>query len=265
MLEEFTTNGRRRTFQQPNVTVASADNVADEKPEETEAASPWSFPAQNAVESAEASESIKEVEAPVKSEPTFTVVEVASDKVREFSREYSPVFDTVKCIADVSMLLQYMVATERKHNVTLSFPAYGIDPIVFEKAQDAMVGMPEDAPPCVIIPVPGRDESAGEMYEMIEVDGALYLSCISESLNPDYLHQVIAEASEGVFTHGEYIYTLVGPRPLSSDAGNQTFVETLKLNSYELSVLLGYMSNVPGVDVCYGAYNGREAITFTKR
>lgn len=197
--------------------------------------------------------------------PGFTVVDVDTQAVQGFSREYTPAFNTVDCVADIDMLLRYMVSVERKNNVTMSFQAYGVDPIVFNKAVPA--DRPDDNPACVMIPVEGKELSAdyqGEVYEMIDVDGALYLSCMSESLNQEYLHQVIAEATEEVFTHGKYIYTLIGPRPLAQIDGKQSFIETLKLNSYELSILLSYMSQMDGVSVMHGEYGGRSAIMFTK-
>lgn len=197
--------------------------------------------------------------------PGFTVVDVDTQAVQVYSREYTPEFNTVDCVADIDMLLRYMVSVERKNNVTMSFQAYGVDPIVFNKAVPA--DRPEGDPACVMIPVAGKETSTdyqGEVYEMINVDGSLYLSCMSESLNQEYLHQVIAEATEEVFTHGKYIYTLIGPRPLSPVDGKQAFIETLKLNSYELSILLSYMSQMEGVSIVHGEYGGRSAIMFTR-
>lgn len=197
--------------------------------------------------------------------PGFTVVNVEDNMVSVFAKEYTSVDDVVGCVADVNMLLSYMIRTERTLGVTLSFEAYGIDPIVFEQAA---AEIPDGQPRVVAIPAPGRevsDDYMGDLYELIEIDGHLYLSCVSESLNKDYLHQVIAEATEAVVTHGRYIYTLVGPRPLRAvDGAEQKFVNTLKLNSYELSVLLSYMSKVDGVRVTHGIYGGCAAIMFER-
>lgn len=197
--------------------------------------------------------------------PGFTVVNIDPTGVSMFSREYSPSFEVVDCVAEIDMLLKYMVRVERQNGITMSFRAYGVDPIVFEKALPAEAM--EGAPACVGIPVDGRasgDNGSEEIYEMIEVDGALYLSCMSESLNQDYLHQVISEATEEIFTHGKYVYTLVGPRPLAARDGSQYFIETLKLNSYEMSVLLAYMGQIGGVSIKHGKYGGRTAILFTR-
>lgn len=197
--------------------------------------------------------------------PGFTVVNIDPTGVSLFSREYTPSFETVDCVAEIDMLLEYMVRVERQNGITMSFRAYGVDPIVFAKALPAEVL--EGAPACVGIPVNGRaatENGSEEIYEMIEVDDALYLSCMSESLNQDYLHQVISEATEEIFTHGKYVYTLVGPRPLAVKGGAQYFIETLKLNSYEMSVLLAYMNGVDGVKIQHGKYGGRTAILFTR-
>ena len=85
--------------------------------------------------------------------PGFTVVDVDTQAVQVYSREYTPEFNTVDCVADIDMLLRYMVSVERKNNVTMSFQAYGVDPIVFNKAVPA--DRPEGDPACVMIPVAG--------------------------------------------------------------------------------------------------------------
>lgn len=211
----------------------------------------------------------------------FTCVQVEDPSIKEYSAEYDPSLKTQVCIADKTMLLEYMVKTERRYNVTMSFPAYGVDPIVFDEVlAESHIGNPEgsaeegneSASPStsmISIRVSGRSETdekaVSELYEKIEVDGVLYLSCVSECLNVDYLRQVIAEATEGVYMHGRYIYTMIGPRPLTPNGTAQNeFIETLKLNSYELSVLLSYMLRISGVTVTYGTYNGRSAILFSR-
>lgn len=197
--------------------------------------------------------------------PQFTVVDVNTEILHEYAREYEPNLAVKECVANIVMLLTYMVTTERKLGVTLSMRAYGVDPVVFEEASK---DTPDGQPRVVAITVPGKESTdgyEGDLYELIDVDGVLYLSCVSESLNPNYLHQVIAEATEAVYTHGRYVYTMVGPRPLANDgSGKNEFIETLKLNSYELSVLLSYMNKLSGVHVSYGVYNGRSAILFER-
>lgn len=211
--------------------------------------------------------------------PKFMFIDVDGSTVLNFSEEYNPSMITQNCIADKQMLLEYMVATERRYNITMSFPAYGVDPIVFdevvlerqkrEAVSDAEGDSADKFPPIVPINVKGRQTAEGqepaEMYEKIEVDNILYLSCISECLDKEYLHKVIAEATEAVYMHGVYIYTMVGPKPLTIDGEAQgEFIETLKLNSYELSVLVSYMQKIEGVKVYHGVFNGRSAIKFEK-
>ena len=210
------------------------------------------------------------------STPKFMRIDVDGDTMLGFSGEYNPAMITQNCIADKTMLLEYMVATERRYDITMSFPAYGVDPIVFDEVLKEMrktsAEPGEEAaalPPVVAIAVKGRDKDSGrelqEMYEKIEVDGVLYLSCISECLDKEYLHKVIAEATEAVYMHGSYVYTMVGPKPITIDGEAQgEFIETLKLNSYELSVLLSYMQRIDGVNVTHGIFNGRSAIKFER-
>lgn len=211
------------------------------------------------------------------SSPKFMRIDVDDEAMAGFSREYNPAMETQICIADKTMLLEYMVATERRYNITMSFPAYGVDPIVFDEVLKEMrqrnAEPGEEAatlPPVVAINVKGRDKENGgrelqEMYEKIEVDGVLYLSCISECLDKEYLHSIIAEATEAVYMHGSYVYTMVGPKPITIDGEAQgEFIETLKLNSYELSVLLSYMQKIDGVAVYHGIFNGRSAIKFER-
>lgn len=213
------------------------------------------------------------------SAPKFMRIDVDDDVMAGFSREYNPAMATQICIADKTMLLEYMVATERRYNITMSFPAYGVDPIVFDEVLKEMRERSKDGtedddvlnsvPPVVAINVKNRDVSDGreqaEMYEKIEVDGVLYLSCISECLDKDYLHSVIAEATEAIYMHGSYVYTMVGPKPITIDGEAQgEFIETLKLNSYELSVLLSYMQKIRGVSAFHGVFNGRSAIKFER-
>lgn len=266
--------------------------VAEARPAPT---SPVVFPP------AEESIPVEKAEEEVFRTPLFTVVGVENADLLKISREYTPALTTIKSVANTGMLLQYMVGTEREYNVTMSFPACGVDTNVFDGAMEeslqaqsadkypasdgnadsaeesaapserALEGQDEN-PEVVSISVPASEPSTGEhpeLYEKIVVDGVPYLSCLSQCLNAEYLHQIIAEATEAVFTHNKYVYTLVGPRPLvkrGATAGGegQCFIETLKLNSYELSVLLAYMGAIEGISVEHGAFDGRSAITFTR-
>lgn len=287
--------GTVRKFNPPAVESESQSAdvvVAEARPAPTD---PMVFPP------VEESISADKVDEEVTRAPLFTVVGVENADLLKISREYTPALTTVKSVANTGMLLQYMVGTEREYNVTMSFPACGVDTNVFDGAmQESLQAKSGDAypasegdidgaeesavtpapapegqsenPEVVSITVPASEQSAAEhpeLYEKIIVDGVPYLSCLSQCLNAEYLHQIIAEATEAVFTHNRYVYTLVGPRPLvkkGSAAGGegQCFIETLKLNSYELSVLLAYMGAIEGISVEHGVFDGRSAITFTR-
>ena len=202
--------------------------------------------------------------------PNFTTVGIEDSVLAGFAKEYNPSLVTSICVADKQMLLQYMVSTERRYNVTLSFPAYGVDPIVFDEAvREAQSDTEHDESAPVVVAVDfRRDGEAAEnppLYEKILVDGVLYFSCISECLDENYLHKVITEATESVYMHNQYVYTLVGPRPLTfDDKFKGSFIETLKLNSYELSVLLSYMDKISGVTITHGVFDGHSAIMFKR-
>lgn len=212
------------------------------------------------------SESVEVPDVPMEIVHSFTVVDIDASAMSNIAKEYSPMLNTIDCVADTSMLLNYMVARERKDNVTFSFPACGVDPVVFDVQAESLgdAGQPGVIP--ITVPGGAASENHEEFYEKIEVDGVLYLSCISQCLNDQYLHQVIAEATEEVYIHNHYMYTLVGPRPLlSTDTdGTCSFINTLKLNSYELSVLLAYMGRIPNIQIQHIVHNDHMAILFTR-
>lgn len=227
--------------------------------------------------------------------PQFTVVDMGTSDLSNYTREFDSSFAMTNCIAEIPMLLNYMVKMERTFNITLPFSAYGVDTIVFDevaiKQENGLMTVDVE-----VTPTSGNDKHRA-YYEKIVVDGTVYFSCLSESLDTDYLYKVITEAAESMFMNGEYIYTLVGPRPLmgrtmipaeqlasyqavleesknNSEEGSsevpqkpievQQFIETLKLNSFEMSVLINYMHKLGDVEVTYGLYRGHEAIMFKR-
>lgn len=203
--------------------------------------------------------------------PCFTVLNMEQGALTPFTKEYTNALNLTNCVAEIPMLLDYMVRLEREFGVTLPFKACGIDTIVFDNAAVQQ----QDGPSTVQISVGEGDEKSDRFYEKISVDGVVYLSCINESLNPEYLHRIISEAVDSVYIHRHYVYTLVGPRPLNNrfvkvkdeageDINKQEFIETMKLNSYELSVFINYMNSIDGVRVVHGTYDGHAAIMFQR-
>lgn len=185
-------------------------------------------------------------------EAVFATVGVDKETLASFAREYSKLSTPVTCVADTKMLLEYMVSKERSTGVTASFHACGVDTVAFEQAAAETEGTG-----VVPINVQGKEEPA--LYEKIKVDGEYYLSCLSECLNADYLYQVISEATEALYVQGVYTYTLIGPRPIANHGG---FINTLKLNSYELSVLLAFVDSMGGVTTKHCIEDGRATIKF---
>lgn len=211
--------------------------------------------------------------------PGFKTVPLEGEDVTDFMREYRPSLQIRRCVADRDMLLKYMADTEHRYHLTLSFPAYGVDPIVFDEAAAARAKTYQDSgdeiplgSDIVEIAMPGTGDGESKvvnLYEKIEVDGVLYLSSVTECLDADYLHNVIREATEEIYMHGQYMYTMVGPRPLVENkqvdhANGNPLIETLKLNSYELNMLVGYVSGIAGVNVTYGTFDNRQAILFKR-
>lgn len=200
---------------------------------------------------------------PIEVRPAFTLIDVKEEVVRIYATEYFSNIVTRDFIADPQMLLDYMVSKERQLGLTVSFEVCGVDPRVFKE----ICGDNGDGAPAVItLSVKTSAEAREALYECVEVDGRNYLSCVSESLNPDYVHQVIADATEALYLTGKYVFTLVGPRPIESSAeqGVTYVLDTLKLNSYELGVLTSYMLQRGDVDMRYCIINGRTCIEFTR-
>lgn len=197
--------------------------------------------------------------------PCFTVINMDSEAIPPFTREFSKRSKVLDCISDADMLLSYMIDLERRYGVTLSFKAAGVDTTVFDQISIQQDGGPKIVSITLSTGEGDDAESYEAFYERITVDGIVYLSCISESLDSDYLHQVISEATEELHTHNQYRYTLVGPRvldgyPVSDDSDEQAFLETLKLNSFELSIFISYIQSLGDVTIKYGSCNGKQSI-----
>lgn len=185
----------------------------------------------------------------------FHRISVSDDILEQYSKKYNTDLEAVECIADSKKLLSYMVEQERKHAITMPFHATGIDPICFFSSLD------EDAEaPFVGIELPDGEQ---DFYECIEVDNALFLSCVSRVIDEDYLQRIISEAAEALYTHGIYRYTMRGPKPLRTEVPGQ-MLETLKLNTYELSILQSYIDSIPNVSHTMVREDDHSVIVFRR-
>lgn len=185
----------------------------------------------------------------------FHRISVSDEILQQYSKKYNTELEAVECIADSKKLLSYMVEQERKHAITMPFHATGIDPICFFSSLD------EDAEaPFVGIELPDGEQ---DFYECIEVDNALFLSCVSRVIDEDYLQRIISEAAEALYTHGIYRYTMRGPKPLRTEVPGQ-MLETLKLNTYELSILQSYIDSIPNVSHTLVKEDDHTVIVFRK-
>lgn len=199
----------------------------------------------------------------------------------KFAGEWGPTMDTPDYIGTTEMLLQYLQEQERLHRVTMPIKACGIDPIVFEHVADlnAENGRPSASkvfairranakPASVVEGEEGKEDKVENdstpLYELIRVDDDLYLSCISECLDNNYLGSILAEATACMKARGFYTFEMVGFRKLALGNGEHTarLLNTLRLNTYEMSVLTTYLCSVPGVDVHYGTIEGKACIQF---
>lgn len=188
--------------------------------------------------------------------PVFTKVETA-DKGAGVVGELSLQMPRLRYIGETSMLLDYVRRLEKLHGVSMPVKACGLDPIVFAEATRGE-GEEESGNSFII-----KDESEELSYELLSVDNGLYISCMTQCLNEDYLRSVLREATMEVAEHGEYTYYLVGFRELAKNEheGTVSLIRTLRLNTYELSVLCSYMEQ-SGAMATYGTTDGRQCIYF---
>lgn len=200
--------------------------------------------------------------------PGFTLVE---GDCKPFAKEYAPKMECPNYIGDTEMLLRYLFREERRNHITMPIRTCGIDPIVFDYVERLDNGDEENPQKTNYFAIAAEDadpESEGEdhIYELIEVDNNLYLSCMSECLDPDYLHHIITEATTTMRETGSYIFRMVGLRRLAVDdnGGTGRLLETLRLNTYEMSALCSYMSDF-GVDPSFETIDGHRCICFRSR
>lgn len=204
----------------------------------------------------------------VETEPGFTIVE---QDCTPFAQEFSPQMDLLNYIGNTNMLLQYLFTEERKHKVTMPIKACGIDPRMFEHVEYA-VEEPEDGeegaeePTNVFtISVDVNGDTHTSLYELITVDGSQFMSCMSECLDEAYLHQIIAEATLSMRESGQYIFRMVGLRRLAIDNGTTgQLLETLRLNTFEMSALCSYMEGFD-VEPSFEVINKHQCICFRSK
>lgn len=171
-----------------------------------------------------------------------------------------------ECVANLDDLLQYMVALEQSSNLTLSFHAYGIDPIVFyEKLKQ------EGRDDGTLTLTLEYDNAEGEVvhsysadYCALEVDGQLYLSCVSRCTDGAYLQDIIRRMFEGLQTSGIYSFQLVGPRTVVTTDEDYRTVNTLRLNSYEMAVLANIAKNELGAVHRFDIIDGVTTMVFDR-
>lgn len=211
----------------------------------------------------------EEVEGPYASSeyssPLFTLINV-EDGGMPFAGEWSPSMDTPTYIGETEMLLQYLHRMERKHKVTMPIKACGIDPIVFENVETLEEMQAISKFKVFQIPLPESSESeSNPVYEIIEVDGSLYLSCISECLDKGYLNSIMAEATAAIKSVETYVFEMVGFRKLSmgDESKPASLINTLRLNTFEMSTLVSYMNQVPNINVSYQNIENKQCICFT--
>ena len=196
----------------------------------------------------------------------FTEVDVKNCGL-EFAGEWRPVMATPNYIGETSMLLEYLKRQERLHKVTMPIRACGIDPILFENIKFLELPPREDGkdnPKMFEIPSEHGDDEAVSAYELIKVDNNLYLSCVTECLDKDYLNSIIAEATAAVKATGRYVFSMVGFKKLALEQGKTEgrLLDTLRLNSYEMSVLISYMNQFQGITINYQVINDKQCIVF---
>ncbi len=211
---------------------------------------------------------IKEMSNTVLENPSFTLME-GSDDSTKFANGYDPNMAVLSYIGNTDMLVDYIHRLSMFHHVTMPLRACGIDPVVFDHVTRISYGENEDntdAEPSNFFPVEEKDEAHTEYdYEIISVDGELYMSCVTDCIDRDYLSSIIAEATTAMIERGEYVFRMVGLRRISVDGtvSAGTLFNTLRLNTYEMSTLCTYMEKF-GVQPAYQVIEGHECIVFKK-
>ena len=199
--------------------------------------------------------------------PGFTLVD---GDYRSCAREYAPTMEKLAYIGDTDMLLTYLYREERRHRVTMPIKACGIDPIVFDNV--VRLEMEEGQPQNFFVideeygNASEAQDSAQHVYELVTVDGELYLSCISECLDEEYLHRVIMEATTTMRETGSYIFRMVGLRRLAVESDNTPgrLLETLRLNTFEMSALCAYMGDFD-IEPSFEIIDGHQCICFRSK
>lgn len=162
---------------------------------------------------------------PEPEKPLFTKINIQNDDGATIDRATS----IVSYIGDSVSLLQNAANEERNLKVTLPLSAFGLCNEVFTNACDEHNHLVLEAESV---------DGDPQLYELVYVDDGAYLSCMSSSLDEEYLHAVIVAAREHLLTTKEYCHQMVGYRGFSrpGEEGKQ-YIKTLCLNSFEMSSL----------------------------
>lgn len=190
--------------------------------------------------------------------PGFTLLD---KNCEDFAAEFSPCMETPRYIGDSQLLLSYLHKLERQFQLTMPIKACGIDPVVFEHVE--FVPLSADADSSEATTFCMDVDGTKVLYELAKVDNELYMSCVSECLNPDYMKAVIQDATVNMVERGEYIFPMVGYREMALQEGESTakLLRTLRLNTFEMSTLCAYMEGFNAV-MSFEVLNGKQCIRF---
>lgn len=169
--------------------------------------------------------------------PIFTFVDV--DSAQPFAPEWSVAMPTTAYIGDTQMLLKYLYEVERRNRLSIPIRACGVDAIALEQAKANGI---KSTGGKIVFPIDVGEGNTAPTYEVLDIKGELYLSCVSEAVNPEYLSSIIMEATTAIKNNGSYVFEICGYRKLAGEANSvSTLIYTLKLNTYEMSYLCSYM------------------------
>lgn len=192
--------------------------------------------------------------------PGFTLLD---KNCEDFAAEFSPNMETPGYIGESAFLLSYLYKLERRFQLTMPIKACGIDPVVFEHVE--FVPLSTDANSAEATTFCMDVDGTKVLYELAKVDNELYMSCVSECLNPDYMKAVIQDATVNMVERGEYVFPMVGYREMALQEGESTakLLRTLRLNTFEMSTLCAYMEGF-NASVSFEVLNGKQCIRFFK-
>lgn len=174
-------------------------------------------------------------------------VDGIDDLLNEVSSTISVGMDTVDWVGSINYLLSYIVELQSTFKLTLPLSTLGVSTEMFRYVPREENGLYRV----------GKD-----LYELIEIDGDFFMSCMTAPIDVDRFKSIVQELLCNMNEGGEYKLRRAGYRILTfannppadatgieSDVKDRALVYALNLNSYEIQALCRYASALPGITI----------------